>query len=96
MVTLLFGVPRYQEVAEAYIAGLEDRIAQHQPLEYVASVASFFLSRIDVSVDQRLDPVIRSGGPKGGLAAGCRGQTAIASAKITYRRYRAIVGGERF
>ena len=50
-VTLLFGLPRYREVAEAYIAGLEDRAAQGQPLERVASVASFFLSRIDVLLD---------------------------------------------
>ena len=54
-VTLLFGLPRYREVAEAYIAGLEDRAAQGRPLNRVASVASFFLSRIDVLLDPRLE-----------------------------------------
>ena len=50
-VTLLFGLPRYREVAEAYLAGIEERAAAGQPLGHVASVASFFLSRIDILVD---------------------------------------------
>src|SRR3954470_22714851 len=54
-VTLLFGLPRYDEVAEAYIGGLEDRVAKNEPIENVASVASFFLSRIDVIVDPMLE-----------------------------------------
>ena len=60
-VTLLFGLPRYREVAEAYIAGLEDRAAQGQPLNRVASVASFFLSRIDVLLDPRLEKLAAAG-----------------------------------
>ena len=54
-VTLLFGLPRYREVAEAYISGLEEREARGEPVEHVASVASFFLSRIDVLVDPQLE-----------------------------------------
>ena len=50
-VTLLFGLPRYREVAEAYIAGIESRVAQAKPVKHIASVASFFVSRIDVLVD---------------------------------------------
>jgi transaldolase len=53
-VTLLFGLPRYQEVAEAYIKGLEERARAGKPLEQIASVASFFLSRIDVLIDRLL------------------------------------------
>ena len=64
-VTLLFGLPRYREVAEAYIAGLEARAAQGQPLNRVASVASFFLSRIDVLLDPRLEKLAAAGRPPG-------------------------------
>ena len=50
-VTLLFGLKRYEEVTDAYISGLEDRLKNNQPLDHIASVASFFLSRIDVLID---------------------------------------------
>src|SRR5664279_3505939 len=61
-VTLLFGLPRYQAVAEAYISGLEMRAAAGLPLERISSVASFFLSRIDVLVDHLLDQKLKVGG----------------------------------
>jgi transaldolase/glucose-6-phosphate isomerase len=57
-VTLLFGLPRYRLVADAYIKGLEKRAARGEPLKHVASVASFFLSRIDVMVDPMLEKMI--------------------------------------
>lgn len=57
-VTLLFGLPRYKEVAEAYIAGIESRLAQGKPVERVTSVASFFVSRIDVIVDPILEKLM--------------------------------------
>ena len=57
-VTLLFGLPRYREVAEAYIAGIEARLAQGKPVKQIASVASFFLSRIDVLLDPMLEKII--------------------------------------
>jgi len=94
-VTLLFGLPRYREVAEAYIAGLEQRAAQGQPLENT-SVASFFLSRIDVLVDSKLEEMVKQGGEKGEKAACLRGEVAIASAKQAYQIYKEIFGGERF
>lgn len=59
-VTLLFGLPRYKEVAQAYINGLRDRLEASYPINHVASVASFFLSRIDVLVD----PMLEKDGPK--------------------------------
>jgi len=95
-VTLLFGLPRYREVAEAYIAGLEARAAQGLPLNPVASVASFFLSRIDVLLDPRLEKLAAAGGPQAQGARDLIGEAAIASAKVAYTIYREIFGGERF
>jgi transaldolase len=95
-VTLLFGLPRYREVAEAYIAGLEARAAQGQPLNRVASVASFFLSRIDVLLDPSLEKLAAAGGPQAQSARDLIGQVAIASAKEAYRIYQEIFGSARF
>jgi transaldolase/glucose-6-phosphate isomerase len=95
-VTLLFGLPRYQEVAEAYIAGLEERALKGEPIDRVASVASFFLSRIDVLIDPRLERFITEGGPKAEIVRGLQGQIAIASAKLAYEIYTRIFGSERF
>jgi transaldolase len=82
-VTLLFGLPRYREVAEAYIAGLEARAVSGQPLEKIYSVASFFLSRIDSAID----PIVEESH---------RGQAAVALAKTAYQIYLAIIGSDRF
>ena len=95
-VTLLFGLPRYRKVAEAYIAGLEARSKKNQPLTRVASVASFFLSRIDVLIDPLLAKLIESGGKQASLARKLRGQVAIASAKQAYQIYKEIFKGPRF
>jgi transaldolase len=95
-VTLLFGLPRYREVAEAFIAGMEARSQKKQPLEQVASVASFFLSRIDVLVDPQLEKIIESGGAKAEQARRLRGQLAIASARQAYQIYKEIFKGPRF
>ena len=82
-VTLLFGLPRYRQVTEAYIAGLEARASLGKALNRVASVASFFLSRIDSLVDPLLEKALR-------------GQAAIASAKVAYQNYTEIFGTSRF
>lgn len=95
-VTLLFGLPRYREVAEAYLAGLERRVGQGKPIDLVESVASFFLSRIDVMVDPALEDQIATGGEKAELARAVRGQVAIASAKLAYQIYRQVFESERF
>ncbi len=86
-VTLLFGLDRYEAVTEAYIAGLEDRVAAGKPIDYVSSVASFFLSRIDVMVDPML-------AEKGHDAL--KGEVAIASAKKAYEIYKRVFGTDRF
>lgn len=95
-VTLLFGLPRYRQVAQAYIAGLEARLARREPVRRLASVASFFISRIDTLVDPLLDKIIAQGGPKAALAKAARGQAAIASAKLAYQAYKEIFGGAGF
>ena len=95
-VTLLFGLPRYREVAEAYIAGLEERAAAGKPVDMVCSVASFFLSRIDVLVDSKLEEIMAGGGAKAETAQRLHGQVAIASAKEAYQIYKEIFGQKRF
>jgi transaldolase len=95
-VTLLFGLPRYRQVAEAYISGLEARAAQRKPLKHLASVASFFVSRIDALVDPLIEELIAQGGKEAELAKKARGQVAIASAKMAYQIYKEVFGGERF
>jgi transaldolase len=95
-VTLLFGLPRYRQVAEAYIAGLEARAAQGKALKHVASVASFFVSRIDSLVDSLLEPLHAQGGTEASLAKKARGQVAVASAKLAYQIYQEIFGTNQF
>ncbi len=86
-VTLLFGLHRYEEVTDAYISGLEDRLKNNQPIDHVASVASFFLSRIDVLVDPML--------AEKGLDH-LKGEVAIASAKKAYEIYQRVFTSDRF
>jgi transaldolase len=95
-VTLLFGIGRYRRVAEEYIAGLEQRLAAGQDIHRVASVASFFLSRIDVMVDPMLEAIELEGGERGARAAALKGKIAIANAKLAYRAYQEIFGSERW
>ena len=95
-VTLLFGLPRYRQVAKAYLAGLAARASRGKPLQQVASVASFFVSRIDGLVDPLLEKVIAQGGKAADLAKKARGQVAIASAKMAYQIYKEIFWSGRF
>lgn len=95
-VTLLFGLQRYADVAEAYLQGLEWRAERGEPLHAIASVASFFLSRIDVAIDPELDRIAAAGGARGAQARSLRGTAAVASAKGAWTRYGDAFGGERF
>lgn len=92
--TLLFSLQRYQEVAQAYLEGLEIRVAQGQSLSCMASVASFFLSRIDKLVDSKPDAFIKE--PTQQQIRKLRGQTAIASAQLAYQKYKRFYSGERW
>jgi transaldolase len=95
-ITLLFGLPRYRQVAEAYIAALETLAAQGKPLRSVASVGSFFLSRIDVLLDPTLEKLMAADKSKSDLAENLHGQVAILSAKAAYQIYREMFESERF
>ena len=86
-VTLIFSVDQYEAVAETYLVGLEHLHQQHRDLSKVASVASFFVSRVDTSVDKALDA--RGAGE-------LRGKAAVANAKIAYARFRELFSGARW
>jgi transaldolase len=95
-VTLLFGLPRYGQVADAYLSGINARLAQGKTVNQVASVASFFVSRIDALLDPLLQNVIMQKGEKAEIARSVLGQTAIASAKMAYQMYKEIFTNGRF
>jgi transaldolase len=95
-VTLLFGVPRYREVAEAYLKGIEARINKNQSVKEITSVASFFLSRIDTLVDPILEKSFHLEGETAEIAKKMQGQVAIASAKMAYEFYQEIFTSDRF
>jgi transaldolase len=94
-ITLLFSLRRYEEVALAYLAGLESRSKLGLP-PTVASVASFFLSRIDTLLDSELDELAADGSVSPELSASLRGRVAIASARLAYQTYKQLFSGERF
>ncbi|MDY6784932.1 MAG: transaldolase [Cyanobacteriota bacterium] len=97
-VTLLFSVDSYVETAWAYIRGLEKRAAEGKDISKIASVASFFLSRIDSNIDNRLDAKLKEGASEevGAKLIALKGKVAIANAKIAYQKYKEIFGGDRF
>jgi transaldolase len=84
-VTLLFSLTRYEQVIEAYIAGLEHRLRAGERVDRIASVASFFVSRVDAKADVQLPP-----------SSELRGRVAIANARDAYRRYRRRFTDERW
>ena len=88
-ITLLFSQQVYEEVVEAFFAGLEDRVARGQPIGRIASVASFFVSRIDTAVDKLVAEAIRqaAGASERAALEKLRGKAAIANAKLAYRRW---------
>jgi transaldolase len=92
-ITLLFSVRRYAEVAEAYLGALEARLAKGERIDRVASVASFFVSRVDSKVDRALDAIPNA---LAGAAEALRGQIAIANAKVAYDHYEGLVASDRF
>ena len=95
-VTLLFAQEAYRQVAEAYLAGLEALAAAGGDLQRVASVASFFVSRIDSLVDARLEAKLKAGEGDRALLESLRGKVAIANAKLAYQAYKKIFAGERW
>jgi transaldolase/glucose-6-phosphate isomerase len=97
-ITLLFAIKRYEQVANAYIAALEKLAGEGKPLKRVASVASFFVSRIDTLVDQQLDARLRDAktDAERERISALFGKAAIANAKLAYQRFKGIFADSRF
>jgi transaldolase/glucose-6-phosphate isomerase len=96
-ITLLFAQSAYEKVAEAYTAALEARAAKGQDISHIASVASFFVSRIDTLADSKIDELEKTAtGAQKELLDTLRGKIAIANAKLTYRKYQELVGAARW
>jgi transaldolase/glucose-6-phosphate isomerase len=97
-ITLLFAQPVYEQVAEIFIAALEARATKGQDLSHIASVASFFVSRIDSMIDAQIDAKLKTETDpnKRALLTGLQGKVAIANAKLTYRKYQEIYSSPRW
>jgi len=95
-VTLIFSIDRYREVIEAYLGGLEELADAGGDLETVASVASFFVSRVDTNVDGKLQAIVDAGGPDAGTARQRLGTAAIDNAKLAYEVFQQTFTGPRW
>jgi transaldolase len=95
-VTLIFGLDRYAEVKEAFLSGLEARVQAGQPIDRVASVASFFVSRVDSNVDARLEQRLAADPGNAGARRGLLGKIAVANAKLAYRQFQDAFSGARW
>ncbi len=87
-ITLLFALEAHRRVIEAYFAGLEDRVRAGKPIDRVASVASFFVSRVDTEIDKRLDALAAAPGAQRDPILALKGKAAIANAQLAYRLFR--------
>lgn len=100
-ITLMFSMEHYHAVTEAYLCALEERAKAGKRIDHIASVASFFVSRVDTLLDGRLEKIadiarLRGALAASTLAASLMGKTAIANSQLVYERSREIFGGERF
>jgi transaldolase/glucose-6-phosphate isomerase len=97
-ITLLFAQSAYEQVAEAYLAALEARVKKGQEISKIASVASFFVSRIDTLIDGQIEAKLKTetDANKKSLLASIEGKVAIGNAKLTYRKYQELFGGARW
>jgi transaldolase len=95
-VTLLFSLAAHERVIDAYLDGLEARATAGQPLDHVASVASFFVSRVDTEIDRRLDEMSQRDGADAARLSQLKGKAAIANAKLAYRLCQRRFAGPRW
>ncbi len=95
-VTLIFSLERYALVMEAYLSGLEDRLASGGRIDQIASVASFFISRMDSMVDKKLEAILKDGGKRAEQAKALLGKSAIANARQAYADFLDVFGSSRF
>jgi transaldolase len=95
-ITLLFSVENYVEVADTYCEALRERVKKNLPIDKIRSVASFFVSRVDTSVDAELSKIEKSKPEQAALAKSLRGKFGIANSKLAYKRYQEIFEGPGF
>jgi transaldolase len=95
-VTLIFSLERYAEVMDAYLKGLEQRVEAGLPIDKIASVASFFVSRVDTKIDPHLQKIVDAGVPDSQKAKSLLGNAAIANARLAYADYKVVFTSERF
>jgi transaldolase/glucose-6-phosphate isomerase len=95
-VTLLFGIDAYKMVAEAHASGLEERVRNGLPIDKVAGIASFFVSRIDTAIDKEIDRRVEEEDPEAEALMALRGKTAIANAKLAYQWYLDFIASDRW
>src|SRR6266404_1594110 len=96
-ITLIFALERYDQVMDAYLAGLARRRAAGKPIDRIASVASFFVSRVDTEVDKRLDALLATAGPdQAEQLKQLKGRAAIANAQLAYVRFRKTFAEPRY
>jgi transaldolase len=97
-ITLLFGVENYEQVAKAYVRALEKRQQAGRPIDRIASVASFFVSRVDSMVDQQLEEKIKAAGSESEREKlrGLLGKAGVANARIAYAKFKEIFSGDRW
>jgi transaldolase/glucose-6-phosphate isomerase len=97
-ITLLFAQSAYEQVAEAFLSALEARAGKGQDVSHIASVASFFVSRIDTLVDSKVDEKLKNAADASqkALLESIHGKIAIANARLTYKKYQELFGGPRW
>ncbi len=96
-ITLLFAIEAHERVIESYLAGLEDRVKARKPIDGLASVASFFVSRVDTEIDKRLEaPIAKAPQQEKERLQMLKGRAAIANAKLAYRLFRQKFSGPRW
>jgi transaldolase len=96
-VTLLFAIEAHDRVIESYLGGLEDRVTAGRPIDHVASVASFFVSRVDTEIDRRLETIAREApAAEAEVLLALRGKAAIANARLAYRLFESRFSGQRW
>jgi transaldolase len=95
-VTLMFSMQHYVAVAETYLRALKARAEAGQPIDHIASVASFFVSRVDTLLDAKLEQIVIAEGSNAGLAASLLGRAAVANSQLVYAKYAELFGGDRF
>ena len=95
-VTLMFSMNHYLAVVASFLRALEARVKAGQPIDHIASVASFFVSRVDTLLDAKLEQIMKAEGPNASVAAALLGRAAIANSQVVYGKYLELFTSDRF